>query len=117
MQTLDIECKNFQKTLINIAKKHTLTVMPGYTHSQIAQPISLSFHLMAYVEMIGRDRSRLNDCLKRLNQNPLGSGALAGTSFPIDRNMTTRLLNFRKPTVNALDSVSDRDFGVEFLFV
>ena len=116
-KNLDNECKIFQKTLINIAKKNTLTVMPGYTHSQVAQPISLAFHLIAYIEMIGRDRSRLKDCLNRLNQNPLGSAALAGTSFPINRNTTSKILNFKEPTINALDSVSDRDFVIEFIFV
>ena len=114
---LDENIKLLQKTLINISKKNLTTIMPGYTHLQIAQPISLAHHCIAYVEMLGRDRSRLSDCLKRLNENPLGSGALAGTSFPIDRNLTTKLLSFKKPTVNALDSVSDRDFAVEFLFV
>ena len=114
---LDRESKNFQKSLISIAKKNTYTIMPGYTHLQIAQPISLAFHLIAYVEMIGRDRSRLADCINRLNQNPLGSGAIAGTSFNIDRKMTTKLLNFKEPTINSLDTVSDRDFVVEFIFV
>jgi len=114
---LDKNLQSLQKKLINIAKKNTLTIMPGYTHLQIAQPISLAHHCLAYVEMFGRDRSRLNDCLKRLNENPLGAGALAGTSFPINRNITTKLLGFKKPTINALDSVSDRDFAVEFLFV
>ena len=114
---LDRESKNFQKSLISIAKKNTHTIMPGYTHLQIAQPISLAFHLIAYVEMIGRDRSRLADCINRLNQNPLGSGAIAGTSFNIDRKMTTKLLNFKEPTINSLDTVSDRDFVVEFIFV
>ena len=114
---LDYELKNFQKTLINVAKKNTATIMPGYTHLQIAQPITLSHHILAYVEMIGRDRSRLNDCLYRLNENPLGSAALAGTSFPIDRKYTTKELGFREPTKNAMDSVSDRDFVIEFIFV
>jgi len=114
---LDKKCQNFQKTLIGIAKKHTLSVMPGYTHFQVAQPISLAHHCIAYVEMLGRDRSRLTDCINRLNQNPLGSGALAGTAFPINRQMTTKLLKFKESTVNALDSVSDRDFVVEFIFV
>ena len=84
---------------------------------QVAQPITLAHHMLAYVEMIGRDRSRLNDCLYRLNENPLGSAALAGTSFPIDRNYTSKKLGFREPTKNAMDSVSDRDFAVEFMFV
>ena len=114
---LDYELKNFQKTLINVAKKNTATIMPGYTHLQIAQPITLGHHILAYVEMIGRDRSRLNDCLYRLNENPLGSAALAGTSFPIDRKYTTKELGFREPTKNAMDSVSDRDFVIEFIFV
>ena len=91
--------------------------MPGYTHLQIAQPVSLSLHLMAYVEMFNRDRSRLKDCLYRLNENPLGAAALSGTSFPIDRDFTSKLLNFRNPTRNAMDSVSDRDFAIEFIFV
>jgi len=114
---LDKLIQKLQKSLINIAKKNTSTVMPGYTHLQVAQPISLSHHCLAYVEMMGRDRSRLKSCMERLNESPLGSGALAGTSFPIDRSFTAKLLKFSRPTVNALDSVSDRDFAVEFLFV
>ena len=109
-------CKDFQNALIGIAKKNILTVMPGYTHLQVAQPVSLAHHCLAYVEMIGRDRSRLKDCIKRLNESPLGSGALAGTSFPIDRKMTAKLLGFDKPTVNSIDAVSDRDFAIEFIF-
>ena len=114
---LDSELKKFQRTLINIAKKNTETIMPGYTHLQIAQPITLAHHVLAYVEMIGRDRTRLEDCLYRLNENPLGAAALAGTSFPIDRKYTTKELGFREPTKNAMDTVSDRDFVIEFLFV
>ena len=114
---IDSHLKLFQKTLINISKKNIETVMPGYTHLQVAQPITLAHHMLAYVEMIGRDRSRLNDCLYRLNENPLGSAALAGTSFPIDRNYTSKKLGFREPTKNAMDSVSERDFAVEFMFV
>ena len=114
---LDKRVQNLQKSLIDVAEKNTATVMPGYTHLQVAQPISLAHHCLAYVEMMGRDRSRLKDCIVRLNESPLGSGALAGTSFPIDRNLTSKLLEFSKPTANALDSVSDRDFAVEFLFV
>ena len=113
---LDKELKYFQKTLINISEKNVNTIMPGYTHLQIAQPITLAHHLLAYVEMIGRDRSRLKDCLYRLDENPLGSAALAGTSFPIDRTYTTKELGFREPTRNAMDSVSDRDFAIEFIF-
>lgn len=115
-QIIDDQIIKFQKALIKIAKKNTLTVMPGYTHLQIAQPVSLAHHCLAYVEMMGRNRSRISDCIKRLNENPLGAGALAGTSFPIDRKMTTRLLGFSKPTINSIDSVSDRDFVIEFIF-
>ena len=113
---IDKLCKNFQKILINVAKKNISSVMPGYTHLQIAQPITLAHHLLAYVEMIGRDRERIKDCVNRLNENPLGSGALAGTSFPIDRLMTSKILGFNRPTSNSVDSVSDRDFVIEFLF-
>ena len=113
---IDKACQDFQKSLITVAKKNSLTVMPGYTHLQVAQPVSLSHHCLAYVEMIGRDRSRIKDCIKRLNENPLGSGALAGTSFPIDRKMTSKILGFDKPTSNSIDTVSDRDFAVEFIF-
>ena len=113
---IDKKCKVFQKVLIDVAKKNTLTVMPGYTHLQIAQPVSLSHHFLAYVEMIGRDRSRIKDCIARLNENPLGSGALAGTSFPINRKITSKLLGFDKPTANSIDAVSDRDFAIEFIF-
>ena len=113
---IDLDCKKFQNALIDIAKKNTFSVMPGYTHLQIAQPVSLAHHCLAYVEMVGRDRDRLKDALKRLNENPLGAGALAGTSFPIDRNLTTKLLGFNNPTRNSIDSVSDRDFAIEFIF-
>ena len=113
---IDKELKEFQKILIQIAKKNTKTVMPGYTHLQIAQVVSVAHHLMAYVEMIGRDRGRLKDSLLRTNENPLGAGALAGTSFNINRNYTSKLLGFTKPTANSIDSVSDRDFCTEFIF-
>jgi len=116
-QIIDDEIKKLQKALIRIAKNNTSTVMPGYTHLQIAQPVSLAHHCLAYVEMMGRNRSRIGDCIKRLNESPLGAGALAGTSFPIDRKMTARLLGFSKPTINSIDSVSDRDFAIEFIFV
>ena len=112
---IDKLCKNFQKILINVAKKNISSVMPGYTHLQIAQPITLAHHLLAYVEMIGRDRERIKDCVNRLNENPLGSGALAGTSFPIDRLMTSKILGFNRPTSNSVDSVSDRDFVIVFV--
>ena len=90
-------------------------VMPGFTHLQTAQPVTFGHHLLAYVEMLDRDRGRLADCRKRLNVNPLGSAALAGTSFPIDRHMTAAALGFDRPTANSLDAVSDRDFALEFL--
>jgi argininosuccinate lyase len=89
--------------------------MPGFTHLQTAQPISFAHHLMAYFEMIKRDRSRINDCKNRLNECPLGSCALAGTSFEIDRFMTANDLGFREPNANSLDGVSDRDFAIEFV--
>jgi argininosuccinate lyase len=89
--------------------------MPGFTHLQTAQPVTFGHHLLAYVEMLSRDRCRLADCRKRLNQCPLGSAALAGTSFPIDRQMTAASLGFDAPTANSLDAVSDRDFALEFL--
>ena len=113
---IDNKCKNFQKALIDSANKNISTVMPGYTHSQIAQPVSLGHYLLAFVEMIGRDRSRIHDSLDRINENPLGAGALAGTSLPIDRHLTSKLLGFSKPTRNSIDSVSDRDFVIDFVF-
>ena len=91
--------------------------MPGFTHLQSAQPITFGHHLLAYVEMIGRDRSRLADCRKRLNECPLGAAALAGTSFNIDRHMTAKDLDFDRPTANSMDSVAARDFALEFLSV
>ena len=89
--------------------------MPGYTHLQTAQPVSFAFHLMAYVEMFGRDRARLSDGRKRMNESPLGAAALAGTPHPIDRHQTARLLGFDRPMANAMDAVSARDFAVEFM--
>ena len=88
--------------------------MPGFTHLQVAQPVTFGHHLMAWFEMLSRDRERLLDCRKRLNIMPLGSAALAGTSYPIDRGMTAELLGFTRPSNNSLDAVSDRDFAIEF---
>ena len=105
----------FQEILISSAEEHYNTVLPGYTHLQSAQPITLGHHLLAYVEMIGRDRGRGKDCRKRLNESPLGSGALAGTSFPIDRFKTASTLGFDGPMSNSMDGVSDRDFVLEYL--
>ena len=112
---LNVSVQDLQRVLIDIADNHSETILPGMTHLQLAQPISLGHHMLAYVEMFGRDRGRLADCRKRLNTCPLGSGALAGTAFPIDRNATAQELGFDAPSANSLDSVSDRDFAVEFL--
>jgi len=112
---LEREIMGLQEALIEQAEKHAATIMPGFTHLQTAQPVSFGHHLLAYVEMLGRDRGRFSDARKRLNESPLGSGALAGTSFPIDRDKTAKDLGFDKPTANSLDAVSDRDFALEFL--
>jgi len=101
--------------LLDRAEEHAATVMPGFTHLQAAQPVTFGHHLMAYVEMFSRDRSRLADARQRLNECPLGSAALAGTSFPIDRAATAQALGFARPMRNSLDGVSDRDFALEFL--
>ncbi len=101
------------KTICDLAEKHTETIMPGYTHLQRAQPITFAHHLLAYAQMLKRDYERLNDAVDRMNECPLGSGALAGTTYPIDREMTAELLGFRQPVANSLDGVSDRDFCVE----
>ena len=105
----------FQNILVNLAEKHLHTVMPGYTHLQRAQPITLAHHLMAYVEMFQRDITRLSDCAARLDFCPLGAGALAATTYPIDRAAVSKKLGFAGPTANSLDSVSDRDFCIELL--
>ncbi len=112
---LDPAMRDLQEALIDRAELEAATVMPGYTHLQIAQPVTLGHHLMAYVEMVGRDRGRLADCRRRLNESPLGAAALAGTSFPIDRYSTAAALGFDRPAANSLDAVSDRDFAIEFL--
>ena len=111
----DEACRALQAALIDRAEEHAATVMPGFTHLQVAQPVSFGHHLLAYVEMIGRDRGRLADCRRRLNESPLGAAALAGTSFPIDRATTAELLGFDRPAANSIDAVSDRDFVVEAL--
>ena len=104
-----------QLALATKAEAHAATIMPGFTHLQPAQPVTFGHHLLAYVEMIGRDRGRLSDARKRLNESPLGAAALAGTSFPIDRHMTAEALGFDRPMANSLDGVSDRDFALETL--
>ena len=106
--------KEFQLALLNLATNHTETVMPGFTHLQVAQPVSFAHHLMAYVEMFGRDAERFADCKKRINRSPLGSAALAGTTYPISRERTAELLGFNEVCRNSLDAVSDRDFAIEF---
>ena len=112
---IDHALVQLQHALLSQAEAHADTLMPGFTHLQTAQPITFGFHLMAYVEMIGRDRSRMADCRKRVNESPLGAAALAGTSFPTDRHMTASLLGFERPMENAMDAVSARDFAIEFL--
>jgi argininosuccinate lyase len=112
---LDDALQALQAALIDKAGCNAATVMPGFTHLQSAQPVTLGHYLLAYVEMFGRDRARLRDARARLNECPLGAAALAGTSFPVDRDMTAAALGFDRPTANSLDSVSDRDFALEFL--
>jgi argininosuccinate lyase len=112
---LDRQMMALQAALIAQAERHSNTIMPGFTHLQVGQPVTFGHHLLAYVEMLGRDRGRLADGRKRLNESPLGVGALAGTSFPIDRTMTAQALGFERPAANSLDAVSDRDFALEFL--
>ena len=112
---IDPAMRDLQQALIDKAEEHAATVMPGFTHLQVAQPVTFGHHLLAYVEMVGRDRGRLADARRRLNESPLGSAALAGTSFPIDRDATAVALGFDRPTANSLDGVSDRDFAIEFL--
>lgn len=104
-----------QVALVTRAEEHAASVMPGFTHLQVAQPVTLGHHLMAYYEMVARDRSRFADARTRLNRCPLGAAALAGTGFPIDRQMTASALGFDGPTDNSLDSVSDRDFALDYL--
>ena len=105
---------DLQTALIDLAEKHTLTIMPGFTHLQVAQPVSFGHHLMAYYEMLKRDAERLKDCRKRVNRLPLGAAALAGTSYPIKREYVAELLDFEGVCENSLDAVSDRDFAIEF---
>jgi argininosuccinate lyase len=112
---VDASLKNLQKALLKRAKEHYDTIMPGFTHLQTAQPVTFGHHLMSYVEMFGRDRSRTKDARARMNECPLGAAALAGTSFPTDRRITAKLLDFDGPTTNSIDSVSDRDFAIDFL--
>lgn len=114
---LDNALAALQKALITRADEHYNSIMPGFTHLQAAQPVTFGHHLLAYAEMFGRDRSRVQDARKRLNESPLGAAALAGTSFPIDREFTAKELGFDRPMANSLDAVSDRDFALEYLSV
>ncbi|PCJ92784.1 MAG: argininosuccinate lyase [Hyphomicrobiales bacterium] len=115
IDAVDGALAGLQKVLADKALEHAAVIMPGFTHLQSAQPVTFGHHMLAYVEMIARDRSRFADARKRLNECPLGAAALAGTSFPIDREMTADALGFDRPTANSLDSVADRDFALEVL--
>ncbi|MGE0753457.1 MAG: argininosuccinate lyase [Variibacter sp.] len=115
VDALDVQLAAHQQALVEKALEHADTVMPGFTHLQTAQPVTLGHHLLAYVEMAARDRSRFADARARMNESPLGAAALAGTSFPIDREMTAAALGFARPMANSLDAVSDRDFVLEAL--
>lgn len=109
------EIRDLQLVLVRRAEEHADTIMPGFTHLQVAQPVTLGHHLLAYVEMLARDLSRFSDAAARAGECPLGAAALAGTGFPIDREATARALGFDRPTANSLDSVSDRDFALDYL--
>ena len=115
IDAVDAGLAAFQTALVTRAGEHAASVMPGFTHLQVAQPVTLGHHLLAYYEMVARDRSRFADARARLNRSPLGAAALAGTGFPIDRAMTAAALGFDGPTANSLDSVSDRDFALDYL--
>jgi argininosuccinate lyase len=114
LDTIDELIRALQTRFVDLAERQADTVMPGFTHLQVAQPVSFGHHMMAYYEMLKRDRSRLTDCRRRVNQLPLGSAALAGTTYPIDRDMVARELGFEALCLNSLDAVSDRDFAIEF---
>lgn len=108
------EINRLQHGAVTVAEREVETIMPGFTHLQVAQPVTFGHHMMAWYEMLKRDASRFSDCQQRMNMSPLGSAALAGTSYPIDREYTAKELGFTAPTQNSLDSVSDRDFAIEF---
>lgn len=111
----DALLKELLETLLGIMKEHTETIMPGFTHLQKAQPVTLAHHMGAYFEMFKRDRQRMRDIYERMNYCPLGSGALAGTTYPLDRDDTARALGFYGPSLNSMDGVSDRDYVIEYL--
>ena len=114
IEQITVQLKRLKLAILDLAEQNYATIMPGFTHLQVAQPITFGHHLMAWFEMLARDNERLQDCKKRINVMPLGAAALAGTSYPIDRYMTAELLGFSRPSANSLDSVSDRDFAIEF---
>ncbi|MBT3197434.1 MAG: argininosuccinate lyase, partial [Gammaproteobacteria bacterium] len=114
IDTILAELGRLQAALLTLADREAETIMPGFTHLQTAQPTTFGHHMMAWYEMLVRDQGRLRDCRKRVNVMPLGAAALAGTTFPIDRTITARLLGFDSPAENSLDAVSDRDFSIEF---
>jgi argininosuccinate lyase len=114
IDVLDSELTRLQAALLELAEREVDTILPGFTHLQVAMPVSFGHHLMAWIEMLERDHQRLQECRQRVNIMPLGSAALAGTSFPVDRAYTARLLGFDAPSANSLDAVSDRDFVIEF---
>jgi len=115
IESLSTEIKVLIMALLDLAEKESDTIMPGFTHLQVAQPVTFGHHMMAWVEMLRRDLGRLSDCRRRMNSMPLGAAALAGTTFPIDRHYTAELLGFDAPAENSLDAVSDRDFAMEFM--
>lgn len=117
IENIKVQLNRLQIAILNLAEKQADTIMPGFTHLQVAQPVTFGHHLMAWFEMLCRDKERLQDCYQRINVMPLGSAALAGTSYPIDRAMVAELLGFSRPSNNSLDSVSDRDFAIEFTAV
>ena len=117
IDAIKVELKRLQSGLVMLADQEAATIMPGFTHLQVAQPVTFGHHLLAWFEMLKRDGERLADCRKRVNLMPLGAAALAGTSYPLDRDYTAQLLGFTAPTANSLDAVSDRDFAIEFAAV
>jgi len=113
-ERIDAGLKGLQAALLARAEEHAASIMPGFTHLQVAQPVTLGHHLLAYVEMAARDRGRFSDARSRLNESPLGAAALAGTGFAVDRDATAKALGFARPMANSIDAVSDRDFALEF---
>ncbi|PLY12440.1 MAG: argininosuccinate lyase [Sedimenticola sp.] len=114
IEVIRTEIKRLQEALLTVAEREADTILPGFTHLQTAQPVTFGHHMLAWFEMLGRDSERLADCNRRMNVMPLGAAALAGTTYPIDRHYTAELLGFSRPSENSLDSVSDRDFAIEF---